>query len=252
MSSTRNPPPPCGEVEICDPRSGSKFRVGEQAKLADQRARQLRAKATDAEGRLWGELRVLKVKGLHFRRQAPIGRYYVDSAKLVVELDGRQHCGAAADYNAEGTEFLRSRGYTVLRFWNFEVMRNRQSVVDAIFAVATLTPTRNLLPALRGRKFRSPRKGEVVITPACTKFRATRPLRYDVMEARAAVTESACVSNRSAEKGAGLCDDRNDGMSVLGHASSDMRFQQDNSVQFTGIQNSAEDRPGRSRKRVQS
>jgi len=73
-----------------------------------------------------------------------MGRYYVDfvchSAKLVVELDGRQHSGAAADYDAKRTEFLHSRGYTVLRFWNFEVMRNRQSIVDAIFAVATLPP----------------------------------------------------------------------------------------------------------------
>ena len=123
--------------------AGSKFRVGD-GPIRRPRARRLRAKATDAERRLWRELRVLKVKGLHFRRQAPMGRYYVDfvchSAKLVVELDGRQHSGAAADYDAKRTEFLHSRGYTVLRFWNFEVMRNRQSVVDAIFAVATLPP----------------------------------------------------------------------------------------------------------------
>jgi very-short-patch-repair endonuclease len=112
--------------------------------LADQRARQLRANATDAERRLWRELRVLKVKGLHFRRQAPMGRYYVDfvchSAKLVVELDGRQHSESATVYDAKRTEFLRSRGYTVVRFWNFEVMRNRQSVVDAIFTMATSPP----------------------------------------------------------------------------------------------------------------
>ena len=57
-----------------------------------------------------------------------------------MELDGRKHCGAAADYDAKRTEFLRSRGYPVLRFWNLEVMRNRQSVMDAIFAVATLPP----------------------------------------------------------------------------------------------------------------
>ena len=112
--------------------------------MADQRAQQLRANSTDAERRLWRELRVLKIKGLHFRRQAPMGRYYVDfvchRAKLVVELDGRQHSGAAAAYDAKRTEFLRSRGYTVLRFWNFEVMRNRQGVVDAIFTIATLPP----------------------------------------------------------------------------------------------------------------
>jgi very-short-patch-repair endonuclease len=113
--------------------------------LVDQRTRQFRANATDAERRLWRELRVLKLKGLHFRRQTPMGRYYVDfvchGANLVVELDGRQHSGSSAvAHDMKRTEFLHSRGYTVLRFWNFEVMRNRQSVVDAIFTVATSPP----------------------------------------------------------------------------------------------------------------
>ncbi len=63
--------------------------------MADRRARQLRADTTHAERYLWFSLRRLKPKGLHFRRQAPMGRYYVDfichGARLVIELDGSQH-----------------------------------------------------------------------------------------------------------------------------------------------------------------
>jgi very-short-patch-repair endonuclease len=46
--------------------------------MADLRARQLRANSTEAERILWFSLRLLKTKGLHFRRQAPMGNYYVD------------------------------------------------------------------------------------------------------------------------------------------------------------------------------
>jgi very-short-patch-repair endonuclease len=60
-----------------------------------QRARELRGTTTHAERLLWWFLRSLKHEGIHFRRQAPFGRYTVDfvchSAKLIVELDGSQH-----------------------------------------------------------------------------------------------------------------------------------------------------------------
>jgi very-short-patch-repair endonuclease len=113
--------------------------------MADQRARQLRANTTDAERILWFSLRLLKPKGLHFRRQAPMGRYYVDfvchSAKLVIELDGSQHAEPEqVSHDAARTEFLQSRGYRVLRFWNGEVMKNRNGVVEAILFAASERP----------------------------------------------------------------------------------------------------------------
>ena len=47
-----------------------------------------------AEGRLWAMLRTEPFKALHFRRQMPIGPYYVDFVsvrmKLVIEVDGSQ------------------------------------------------------------------------------------------------------------------------------------------------------------------
>jgi len=105
------------------------------------RARKLRKNATDAEQRMWYALRVLKPLGLHFRRQPSIGPYFPDFAchrsKLVVELDGSQHSvSEAVQYDAKRTAYLNSRGYRVLRFWNGDVLENRDGVVEMIIAAA--------------------------------------------------------------------------------------------------------------------
>ena len=109
--------------------------------MADAFARFLRRNTTDAERILWASLRDLNVTGLHFRRQAPFGKYVADfcchSAKLIVELDGDQHgAETARTYDGERTAYLNSRGYRVLRFANWEVMRERDRVVDAIVPAA--------------------------------------------------------------------------------------------------------------------
>jgi len=125
--------------------------------VVDKRARYLRKNATDAERILWVSLRLLKHQGLHFRRQAPIGRFTVDfvchRAKLVVELDGSQHADPLQlQRDAARTAFLNSRGYRVMRFWNVNILKNRNGVIDAIFAAAPNPEreTRSDLPA-RGR-----------------------------------------------------------------------------------------------------
>lgn len=105
--------------------------------MAEKFARWLRQNLTDAERILWSRLRDLKQIGLHFRRQVPFGRYVADfcchSAKLIVELDGDQHgADAAIVYDADRTAYLNSRGYRVLRFANWEVMRELDRVLDNI------------------------------------------------------------------------------------------------------------------------
>jgi very-short-patch-repair endonuclease len=107
-----------------------------------ERARTLRKNATDAERLLWRSLRKLKTQGVHFRRQAQFGYYFVDfachRAKLIVELDGSQHGDDEhVQYDVERTKFLESRGYRVLRFWNADVMANTDGVVNFIFVEAT-------------------------------------------------------------------------------------------------------------------
>src|SRR5262249_21166673 len=98
-------------------------------------ARQLRRSQTDAERVLWFRLRDRRLAGLKFKRQVPIGRFVVDfvckDARLIIELDGGQH-----DENkvrdANRTEILEAMGYLVLRFWNNDVLRNTDGVLEEI------------------------------------------------------------------------------------------------------------------------
>ena len=98
-------------------------------------ARELRHNLTEAEAKLWQVLRMHQPELAHFRRQHAIGPYIVDFCaprqKLIVEVDGGQHL-EQKEYDAERTAFLESKGYRVVRFWNDEVIMNREGVVVAI------------------------------------------------------------------------------------------------------------------------
>jgi very-short-patch-repair endonuclease len=98
-----------------------------------QFARALRQQMTRAEDILWRSLRGSRFEGAKFRRQVPIDRYVVDfychAAKLVVELDGKQH-EWFADYDSGRTEILERLGIRVIRFTNDEVCND----VDAVLA----------------------------------------------------------------------------------------------------------------------
>lgn len=98
-------------------------------------SRSLRKNATDAENRLWFHLRARRFADTRFRRQRPIGRYIVDfvalDRHLIIELDGSQHL-AQVGHDEERTAFLISEGFTVLRFWNDEVLKDNDAVLVAI------------------------------------------------------------------------------------------------------------------------
>jgi very-short-patch-repair endonuclease len=55
-------------------------------------SQRLRCKPTDAERKLWSELRLKQLNGYQFYRQKVIGNYIVDfcspALKLVIEVDG--------------------------------------------------------------------------------------------------------------------------------------------------------------------
>ncbi len=89
------------------------------------RARTLRANATDAERFLWQHLRLRQMDRHKFRRQRPVGPYVVDfirlEKRLVIEVDGGQH-NTQVPQDTEREAWLRQEGYTVLRFWNHEVL----------------------------------------------------------------------------------------------------------------------------------
>ncbi len=102
------------------------------------RARLLRKKATEAERILWRHLRNRNFAGYKFRRQHPLDCYIIDfycpAAKLAIGLDGGGHSyrkGQIRDRTR--SEFLARRDIAVLRFWNHQVHRELNSVLQAIW-----------------------------------------------------------------------------------------------------------------------
>ena len=101
------------------------------------RARRLRRDMSDAERRLWSELRGRRFDGRKFRRQRPVGSYIVDfvcyEPKLVIEIDGGQHGGRAqSEDDRDRARSLNANGFKVIRFWNDEVLQNLDGVLEAI------------------------------------------------------------------------------------------------------------------------
>lgn len=98
-------------------------------------AKRLRLESTEAEKLLWRNLRNRQLGGFKFRRQLTIGSCIADfacvEAHLVVEADGGQHGGEA---DLRRTQYLEQLGWTVLRFWNHEVLEQAEGVLQTILA----------------------------------------------------------------------------------------------------------------------
>jgi very-short-patch-repair endonuclease len=106
-------------------------------RLLKSRARRMRRSPTRAEATLWNALRDQRLGGWKWRRQVPIGPFVADflcaKARLVVELDGGQHADRAG-YDLRRTAYLGRIGLRVLRFWNPDVLINRDGVCLSILA----------------------------------------------------------------------------------------------------------------------
>lgn len=100
------------------------------------RAKELHRNPTPAEARLWSHLRAHRMGDVHFRNQHAIGPYIVDFCaprkRIIIELDGSQHL-EQVEYDAARTEFLESKGYRILRFWNHEVLNDIETVLGIIW-----------------------------------------------------------------------------------------------------------------------
>jgi len=100
-----------------------------------RKAGDLRKELTPAERKLWSVLRGKKLNGVSFRRQHAIGNYIVDfvsiKKKLIIELDGSQHL-EQTEYDEERTRYLESQGYRVVRFWNDQVEKEMDGVVQVL------------------------------------------------------------------------------------------------------------------------
>lgn len=106
---------------------------------------------TEAEKRLWYRVRNRQL-GVKFRRQQALGNYIVDfvcfEKKLVIEVDGGEHFESRRDELRD--QWLRKQGYKVLRFWNSDVLKNTEGVMQIIMKEITPSP---LSPPIKGRGF---------------------------------------------------------------------------------------------------
>ena len=110
-------------------------------------AAMLRQNATECEKQLWAALRNRQLDGFKFRRQATIGPYVVDllcaEHRLIVEVDGGQHSDEA---DLSRTRFLEGQGYSVIRFWNHEVIENLDGVLVSIRQALPVKQVNNKIP----------------------------------------------------------------------------------------------------------
>lgn len=87
-----------------------------------------------------------QIDGHKFVRQYPVGPYFADfacrDAMLIVDLDGGQHADSSKD--AARTAYLNAQGYAVLRFWNNEILGNREGCWLALSAVLARNPSPDL------------------------------------------------------------------------------------------------------------
>jgi very-short-patch-repair endonuclease len=139
-----------------------------QEKLPASLARELRQNHSDAERLLWYQIRDRQLYGFKFRRQQPFDRYIADfvclEQKLIVELDGGQHNEAInKKADEQRTRYFEIKGYRVLRFWNNDVIQNKEGVLEKIKEVLTQVNHPHLTSPVKGEErasIASPPDGE--------------------------------------------------------------------------------------------
>ena len=102
-------------------------------------SRKLRSAMTEAEVRMWNQVRKKQVNNLQFYRQKPLGKYVADfycpTKKLVIEIDGGQHYknGEIIEKDSEREKYLKEvLKLKVLRFTNIDIIENMGNVMDKI------------------------------------------------------------------------------------------------------------------------
>ena len=105
-----------------------------------QRTRELRKQMTIEEKILWRQLRNRELFPIPFRRQHPIGPYFIDfyckKIGVVIELDGSQHADKKnLFYDSKRTKFLEAKGLKVIRFWNDEIRNTLPEVIEYLLDI---------------------------------------------------------------------------------------------------------------------
>jgi len=78
-----------------------------------------------------------------FRRQQPFDNFIADfvcfERRLIVEIDGGHHSEQPVR-DAKRDEYLKRQGFTVLRLWNSEVLREIEAVKEKIISALETAP----------------------------------------------------------------------------------------------------------------
>ncbi|WP_082434410.1 DUF559 domain-containing protein [Devosia sp. A16] len=167
--------PPRTDAEVTSPLRGE---VDAQRRVRGSvsRARSLRRNETDAEHKFWQMVRGRQIGGWKFARQVAIGPYFADfvcrEAALIVELDGSQHVDSSTDQAR--TDYLTAQGYSVLRFWNSDVLGNPHGVADSLLAAIAghPSPGERFAPATLSPEGRGER-GSMAATTKQRSYRLT-------------------------------------------------------------------------------
>ncbi|HCM37420.1 MAG: hypothetical protein UV61_C0004G0038 [Candidatus Gottesmanbacteria bacterium GW2011_GWB1_43_11] len=111
-------------------------RIFNKPELEKYRSR-LRNNQTDAERKLWSKLRKRQFFGHRFVRQFSIGKFIVDfyspQLRVAIELDGGQHNSDQNKfYDQKRSDYLKSLGIRVVRFWDNELLNNMEGVLEKL------------------------------------------------------------------------------------------------------------------------
>lgn len=101
------------------------------------RAKSLRSNLTEAENKLWKELKKPPFTQFRFRRQHPVQNFIVDfyshSLRLVIEVDGKYHENPKQiDLDKERSKILKFNGLDLIRFSNEEILNRTNQVLQNI------------------------------------------------------------------------------------------------------------------------
>ena len=115
--------------------------------MSVRQARSFRKRQTEAEERLWSELRNRNLIGFKFRRQHPLGGrivdFYCEEAKLAIELDGSSHSyDSTRENDLDRAIELYEKGVRVLRVTNSEVFENLDGILNWI--IYNIDPEKSL------------------------------------------------------------------------------------------------------------
>lgn len=131
--------PPCGGG------LGRGVSANDGADLADERARALKSAPTEGERALWQLLRKRQLAGHRFRRQVPIGPFFVDFAclerRVIIEVDGSIHeSDEIHRRDLARDRWITEQRFRVLRLEDGEVLENPEAAIQRIRDFLGLTP----------------------------------------------------------------------------------------------------------------